>query len=188
MNDTECEKLFKENQKQFRKHITNSKPIINIEPKDNMCNICGKVLKNKRGVAIHKGKVHKQQKPISMELTEQEIAISKLGTTELIKNKAEKPKAKKVIKYKHKPYYCNKCNRFHKYKFRGQPSKTHKTHFKHIYKYKDQYSQSELFKLNFRQKWKSEVNNPKNDENWKRKAKKPNKELTLSEIENLDGL
>ena len=61
-----------------------------------------------------------------------------------------------AIKYKHAPYYCNKCETFHKYIFHGRPSITHKKHFKHIYKYKSDFSQSELFKLSFKKGWKQE--------------------------------
>lgn len=84
------------------------------------------------------------------------------------KNKKSVAKPIGIIEYKHSPYYCNKCECFHKYLFRGKPSATHKKHFKHIYKYKSDFSQTELFKLSFKKGW----NQPK--ANYYKKRKKVN--------------
>lgn len=67
---------------------------------------------------------------------------------------------KKIIVGKHQyekePYWCNECKKFHRYLFQGKPSLTHLQHFCYISRYKYEFSQSELFKLKFKEGWKRE--------------------------------
>ena len=75
---------------------------------------------------------------------------------------AKKP-LKKVDKtdytnYKKKTYLCEKCERFHRYLHQGKPSKTHKAHFKFFKEYKDKIPNYQLFKIEFKKKWKKTKN------------------------------
>lgn len=59
-------------------------------------------------------------------------------------------------KYEQETYMCNKCKRFHRYLVKNKPSITHLEHFCYFSKYKRDFSQSELFKLSFKESWKRE--------------------------------
>jgi len=67
---------------------------------------------------------------------------------------------KNLNEYKKEAYFCNKCNRFHSYLTKGKPSETHLEHFAYKRMYKSEFTQSELFKLDFKKKWKREGNKP----------------------------
>ena len=77
--------------------------------------------------------------------------------------KTTKESRKKVDKtdysnYQKKAYLCEKCNRFHRYLHQGKPSKTHKAHYKFFKAYKDQIPNYQLFKIDFKRKWKQAKN------------------------------
>jgi len=144
------EKRFRECQRKHKlmmvKHLElvkqelyTEKPMSNnIEKSDNICEICGKELKNKHGVAIHKGKVHKVNKQTIItykndNLLEQigkqieidkQISFDKDGKYIPEKITRDYPKNKKP-KIEKRTFFCNKHNRFHKHLFHGKPSTTY---------------------------------------------------------------
>jgi len=63
---------------------------------------------------------------------------------------------KNLKDYRKEPYFCTKCNRFHYCLFKGKPSETHLEHFGYKAQYKSEYTQAQLFKLDFKKKWKRE--------------------------------
>lgn len=55
-------------------------------------------------------------------------------------------------------YFCKVHNRFHKHLYKNEPSKTYIKCLEsgNILKFKDDYTISELFQMNFREKWNQE--------------------------------
>lgn len=64
---------------------------------------------------------------------------------------------KNLKDYKKEAYFCNKCKRFHKYLSKSKPATKHLEHFAYKRKYKSEFTQTELFKLDFKKKWKTEA-------------------------------
>ena len=69
---------------------------------------------------------------------------------------------KNLKNYKKEKYYCNECKCFHSYIVKGKPSKTHTEHFAYKRKYYSEFSNTELFNIDFKKKWKREGNKKPN--------------------------
>lgn len=63
---------------------------------------------------------------------------------------------KNLKDYKKETYFCSKCNKFHYYLSKERKSITHLEHFVYKTLYKSEFTQSELFTLDFKKKWKRE--------------------------------
>lgn len=181
MNDIEALRRFKaiqekhkalkivlEKLKQFHEKVKELEkdkqtiPKLDIDGKA-ICDICGKTLKNERGVKIHKGKVHKTNKQTN-KLSFDKDGKYKPDKISKIINDYPKPKIKKpkplfknkLGKVEKREFYCYKHKTFHKHKFRDNPSKTYQKCIDsdNFHKFKENMDYDELFRVNFKRNWK----------------------------------